>query len=107
MTAEEGRPLPKFGKPNPFARRRTETRPPASIKVDAVEEALNEAARMPELVTPKQAAAILTVTERTLERWRIAGDGPPFVRLSRSTVRYSLPMLAAFVAARVKENTAQ
>ena len=107
MTAEEGRPLPKFGKPNPFARRRTETRPQPAIKVDAVEEALNEAQRMPELVNPKQAAALLSVTERTLERWRIAGDGPPFVRLTRGTVRYSMPALAAFVASRVKKNTGQ
>ena len=82
---EEGRGLPRFRGSNPFARRRTEkTTSPA--KVDAVEQALDEAQKMPELVTPKKAANLLSVTERTLERWRTTGDGPPFIRLTRSTV---------------------
>lgn len=106
MIEEEKRPLPKFTKSNPFARRRTES-PIPPIKVDPMELVLTSAENVPELVTPKSAAALLNVTQRTLERWRITGDGPPFVRLSRSTVRYAMPALAAFVSARVKANTAQ
>jgi hypothetical protein len=79
----------------------------APIKVDPMEDAIAAAQAMPKLLTPEQVAVALGVTERTLERWRITGDGPPYVSLTRSTVRYSEQALAAFVAARVKENTAQ
>jgi hypothetical protein len=72
-----------------------------------VEDSIRAAEKMPKLLTPEQVAKALSVTERTLERWRLTGEGPPFVRLTRSTVRYSQAALAVFVASRVKENAAQ
>ena len=41
------------------------------------------------LLTQREAATLLKLSERTLERWRVAGDGPKFVRLGRS-IRYRL-----------------
>jgi Helix-turn-helix domain len=35
-----------------------------------------------------QAAALLGVTVRSLQKWRLTGDGPPFVRMSSRCVRY-------------------
>jgi len=35
------------------------------------------------LLTQREAALALRLSERTLERWRVAGIGPRFVRLSR------------------------
>ena len=62
---------------------------------------------IPKLLTPQAVADVLGLTERTLERWRITGEGPRFIKLSRSTVRYTADEVAAFVAARIKASTAQ
>jgi len=64
-------------------------------------------AEVPKLLTPQTLAEMLGITERTLERWRIIGEGPRYVKLSRSTVRYMAEDVAAFVTARLKANTAQ
>lgn len=42
----------------------------------------------PALLTPKEAAAFLQVSEKTLEKWRTKGTGPKFRRLGHRTVRY-------------------
>lgn len=61
----------------------------------------------PKLLLPKEVAALLGVGERTLERWRMTGEGPRFVTLSRKTVRYAAQAVAEFVEARARRNTAQ
>jgi hypothetical protein len=55
---------------------------------------------MTALLTSREAASILHLSERTLERWRVAGIGPRFVRLNHS-IRYRQQYLDAHVAARV------
>jgi predicted DNA-binding transcriptional regulator AlpA len=65
------------------------------------------AADVQRLLTPKLVADMLGLTERTLERWRITGEGPRYVKLSRSTVRYLPDDVASFVAANLRDNTAQ
>lgn len=72
--------------------------------VDAMERARGG---MPHLLTPQAVAEVLGLTERTLERWRITGEGPRYIKLSRSTVRYLPEDLATFVADRIRANTAQ
>lgn len=62
---------------------------------------------VPALLTPTQAAEVLGVGTKTLERWRSTGDGPRFVKLSPGTVRYRAVDLNAFVADRIKSNTLQ
>ncbi|KQM88871.1 hypothetical protein ASE67_01960 [Sphingomonas sp. Leaf23] len=64
-------------------------------------------ADVPKLLMPKAVAAMLGLTERTLERWRITGEGPRYVKLSRSTVRYLREDVSAFVTANLRANTAQ
>lgn len=46
--------------------------------------------RTPRLLDPKQAAAVLGVSWRTLERWRRHGAGPVFLRMSARSIRYRL-----------------
>ncbi len=51
------------------------------------------------LLTAKQVAEHIQRPERTLERWRSSGEGPPFVRLGRR-VAYRLQDLERWVAGR-------
>ena len=58
------------------------------------------------LLTQREAASVLRLSERTLERWRVAGIGPRFVRLNHA-IRYRQADLDAHVAARVVGSTSQ
>jgi predicted site-specific integrase-resolvase len=58
------------------------------------------------LLTQREAASILRLSERTLERWRVAGIGPRFVRLNHS-IRYRDQDVNAFVASRVVASTSE
>jgi excisionase family DNA binding protein len=58
------------------------------------------------LLTQRDAALYLHLSERTLERMRVAGTGPRFVRIGKS-IRYRQQDLDAFVARRVVASTCQ
>lgn len=47
------------------------------------------------LMTTKQAAEMLGLSPRTLENWRVRGDGPGFVKVGRA-VRYSMSDLVLY-----------
>jgi predicted site-specific integrase-resolvase len=49
-----------------------------------------------ELLTPKEAAAFLKVSPRSMERWRNKGTGPKFSRLN-GRVRYSMSDVQAWL----------
>lgn len=53
----------------------------------------------PQLVSSKQAAQILGVSESTLRYWRSIATGPPWVKLGRRAL-YDLADLVEFVARR-------
>lgn len=59
-----------------------------------------------DLLTPALAAERLSVSPKVLERWRGAGGGPTFVKLSRKTIRYRPSDLTVFIAGCARENTA-
>jgi excisionase family DNA binding protein len=59
---------------------------------------------MQPLLTQRQAAALLCLSERTLERFRTSGGGPRFVRCGRS-IRYRLSDVEAWIASRVVGST--
>jgi hypothetical protein len=58
------------------------------------------------LLTQREAAVVLRLSERTLERWRVQGIGPRFVRLNNS-IRYRQQDLDAHIAARVVGSTSE
>ena len=62
---------------------------------------------MTALLTQREAAQALRLSERTLERMRVAGNGPRFVRISRRSIRYPQQYVDAYVAARVVSSTSQ
>lgn len=40
----------------------------------------------PQRMRTSQAARYLGLSARTLEKWRLTGDGPPFVKLGRAVI---------------------
>jgi excisionase family DNA binding protein len=58
------------------------------------------------LLTQREAATLLHLSERTLERFRVSGTGPKFVRLGRS-IRYRLADVEAFIALRIVGSTSE
>jgi len=58
------------------------------------------------LLTQREAARVLRLSERTLERLRLQGGGPLYVKAGRA-VRYREADLEAWIAARVVSNTSQ
>jgi hypothetical protein len=54
----------------------------------------------PKYLSPTQAAELLSVSPRTLEKWRTSGTGPRYIALTKRTIRYSLDALDTFVQAR-------
>jgi predicted site-specific integrase-resolvase len=57
-------------------------------------------------MTPAAVADRLGVNTKMLERWRGTGEGPPFVRLTRKTLRYRAADVDDFIRDRVRANTA-
>jgi len=61
---------------------------------------------MDRILNQKEAAKLLGVSTRTLERLRIAGTGPQFTRLGR-LVRYRECDLADYVARNLRTSTSE
>jgi predicted DNA-binding transcriptional regulator AlpA len=59
------------------------------------------------LLTSREAAALLRLSERTLERHRTAGTGPRFCALGLRCVRYRRSDLIDWVAAAVRQSTSE
>ncbi len=51
------------------------------------------------LLTPAEVGDLLVVGRKVLERWRSAGRGPAFARLTSKTIRYPAADVARFLAA--------
>jgi hypothetical protein len=57
-------------------------------------------------LTPRETAKHLRVTERTLERRRLIGDGPPYVKIGAS-IRYPLRELEKWLEERTQCSTSE
>jgi excisionase family DNA binding protein len=64
------------------------------------------AAPLVKLLTAKEAAQILRVSESFLAKARMRGDGPPFIRVGRS-IRYSQAALLQWMKARQRLSTSE
>lgn len=63
-----------------------------------------------ELLTTKEAAAFLKVSEQTLMAQRVRGGGPPYAKLGsgpKAAVRYDLAKVTAWLEEQSRENTSQ
>jgi predicted DNA-binding transcriptional regulator AlpA len=61
---------------------------------------------MQPLLTQRQASEMLVLSERTIERLRVSGLGPKFIRVRRS-IRYRVVDLEEWIASRVVISTSQ
>ncbi len=59
------------------------------------------------LIDEIQAAEMLSIDRRTLQKWRIEGLGPKFVRLSKKCVRYSLKDISKWIDDRTFGSTTE
>jgi excisionase family DNA binding protein len=59
------------------------------------------------LLTVQQAAARLQISVDTLNRWRITGEGPPFLKYGPRLVRYDEADLAAWGRGRSRFSTSE
>jgi len=59
------------------------------------------------LMTEQQAAAFLNVNPRTLQKWRVEGGGPRFVRMSRRCIRYWPKDIREWAQNRRKSSTSE
>jgi predicted DNA-binding transcriptional regulator AlpA len=58
------------------------------------------------LLTQREAAVVLRLSERSLERMRVSGLGPKFCRMKRS-IRYRQSDLEEWIASRVVRSTSE
>ena len=66
-----------------------------------------ETSTLPRLLNTEAAGKILGLTVRAMEERRRRGDGPPFVRLGATSVRYSVLVLERWIAKRTYPSTAE
>ena len=59
------------------------------------------------LVNTEEAGKMLKLTPRAMEERRRRGDGPPYIRLGATTVRYSVPALQEWIAKLTYSSTAE
>lgn len=59
------------------------------------------------LLTVEDAAARLKISKHTLNRWRVTGEGPPFIKYGPRLVRYVVASLDAWALDRLYANTSQ
>lgn len=57
------------------------------------------------LLTVEEAARRLNLSKHTLNRWRVTGEGPPFLKYGPRLVRYSASTLDAWAVSRVHGST--
>jgi len=57
------------------------------------------------LLNERQAAQYLDIAVKTIQRWRLVGSGPAFVRLSSRAVKYRRRDLDEFIESRLRTST--
>jgi excisionase family DNA binding protein len=58
------------------------------------------------LLTQREAAEELRLSERTLERLRVTGEGPKFIRMGRS-IRYRFADIEAWIVSQMVSSTSE
>ena len=67
---------------------------------------ITETANPEQLMTEKDVAGLICITQRALQNWRLRGGGPEYVKIGRS-VRYQRRDVMKFIEDRKRKHTAQ
>lgn len=67
-------------------------------------ESRRDAIAAQDILVTKEAARLMRMSHRTLEDWRLTGDGPPYLKVGRR-VLYRLADLLEFLDGAVRRNT--
>jgi excisionase family DNA binding protein len=59
------------------------------------------------LLTVEEAAARLKISKHTLNRWRVTGEGPPFIKYGPRLVRYIDRVLDEWASKRTHGSTSE
>lgn len=59
------------------------------------------------LLTVEEAATRLKISKHTLNRWRVTGEGPPFVKYGPRLVRYIDRVLDEWATKRTRSSTSE
>ncbi len=59
------------------------------------------------LLTVEDAAARLKISKHTLNRWRVTGEGPPYIKYGPRLVRYEEAALDAWARDRTRGSTSE
>ena len=59
------------------------------------------------LLRQKDAAGILSVSQRTMENWRQVGGGPTYIRISCRCIRYRRADLTVWIEECARQNTSE
>ncbi|MCZ8283538.1 helix-turn-helix domain-containing protein [Aquidulcibacter sp.] len=59
------------------------------------------------LLTVEDAASHLKISKHTLNRWRVTGEGPPFIKYGPRLIRYLVTALDEWAQERMFANTSQ
>ena len=59
----------------------------------------------PLLLTEKEVAQATGFSTRTLQKWRMIGEGPPFVRISARAIRYRRVDIDEWINSRLRTST--
>ena len=60
---------------------------------------------MNNLLSTKQTAERLGISDRTLEKWRLTGESPPYLKLGRRTVRYDPDVVSSWSKEKERSST--
>jgi len=60
-----------------------------------------------QLLTEKEAAALICYSQRALQNWRLRGGGPDYVKVSARSIRYQRRDVLNWIAERKRNHTSQ
>ena len=61
----------------------------------------------PTLLCEKEVAKLLGQSIKTLQKWRVQGEGPPFIRMSPRAIRYRRGDIDAWINRNVHNSTSE
>ncbi len=79
----------------------------ADVSISASHRSLNGDASFAACMRTPDAARYVALSESTLTKMRLTGDGPPFIKVGPRAVAYRKTDLDAFLEARVRRSTSE